>query len=422
MRSVHFLVLLAACSFDKEMEPDAGMLPDGGTSACPDGKAGAACVLRLYDQATGCDAGAVAMLQRELDLRVQLGPLWSEGRAVFRTVAPVAIAGGFNDWSTTQLVTKAFCGSSMILAVGAVASGSWPYKLASGAVWTLDPANPAFAYDDFAGNPDGRNSALVTPDAGRGTLVNLERACSAALGNCRAVTAYLPPGYDALEQAATKYPVLFMHDGQNVWDDHDCCFGHTGWEVNVALDAEIAAARVAPVIVIAADHSAARNDEYGLSETKLAQFIEFQISELQPKALAQVRWNGARVATAGSSLGGLVAMQLVLDHPSTYFAGAALSGAFWPGMDSGTALRDKLPAFGKQPLGIYLDHGGNVAANTDGAADTVEVRDLMLGMGWSTSCAMSNSALCYYAQPGATHDELAWKARTPRFLQFLFPR
>ena len=423
MRTLQLLAfaLLAACSFDKSMPSEApdAQTPDGAASDCPAAKAGAACVLALYDAAASCDAAAVAELARELDLRAKLGPLWADGRALFRTDAPVAIAGEFNAWSTTSLVSKQLCDSNLVLAVGPVARGHWPYKLASVGTWMLDPNNPAFAYDDFTGNPDDRNSVINTSDSGRGHLVNLERACSAALGNCRNVTAYLPPGYDA---ALTKYPVLFMHDGQNVWDDHDCCFGHTGWEVNVALDTEIAAGRVAPVVVIAADHSASRNDEYGLSPAKLAAFIAFQVTELQPKALLQVRWNGERVATAGSSLGGLVAMHLVLDHPQTYFAGAALSGAFWPGQETGTALRDKLPAFGKQALGIYLDHGGNVATNADGAADTVEVRDLMLGMGWSGSCAMSPSSLCYSSTPGATHDELAWKARAPQFLRFLFPR
>ncbi|MDQ3370145.1 MAG: alpha/beta hydrolase-fold protein, partial [Myxococcota bacterium] len=351
-----------------------------------------------------------------------LGPLWAAGRALFQTAAPVAIAGAFNAWSTTALISAPVCGSAPVVAVGAVASGWWPYKLVSGSTWTLDPRNPAFAYDDYTGNADGRNSVLATPDAGRGTLVRLERACSAALDNCRDVTAYLPAGYDAVEHAATTYPVLFMHDGQNVWDDHDCCFGHTGWEVNVALDAEIAAGRVAPVIVIAAAHSSARNDEYGLAPAKLAAFMQFQVTELQPAALAQVRWDGERVRIAGSSLGGLASMHLVLAHPTVYAAGASLSGAFWPGKDQGTALRDVIPGRGKQPVAIYLDHGGNPATNSDGAADTIEVRDLMLGLGWATSCMPTADALCYRAAPGATHDELAWKARTPEVLRFLFPR
>src|SRR5439155_8922364 len=150
-----------------------------------------------------------------------------------------------------------------------------------------------------------------TPDSGRGHLVALDRACSTALGNCRDVTAYLPPGYDATTRT---YPVLFMHDGQNVWDDHDCCFGHTGWEVNIALDAEIAAGHVAPIIVIGAASTAARNDEYGLAPATTAAFMAFQIGELQPHALAQVRGDGGRVAIAGSPLGALVAMELALRH------------------------------------------------------------------------------------------------------------
>jgi predicted alpha/beta superfamily hydrolase len=426
MRAIHILVLLAGChgnaatGGDDDDAPDAAPPPDGATG-CPAGKAGAACVLDLYDRAVGCDAAIVTELRGELEARAGLGPLWANGRALFRTQEPTYVAGTFNDWSATALRSSPLCDSGLVLAVGAVATGAHQYKLTDGAAWTLDPANPAFAYDDFAGNPDGRNSALVTPDSGRGYLVNLAPACSPALANCRDVTAYLPPAYDALEQAATTYPVLFMHDGQNVWDDHDCCFGHTGWEVNVALDTEIAAGRVAPVIVIAGDNTTARNNEYGLSPATMTAFMQFQVTELQPAALAKVRWDGARVGVGGSSLGGLVAMHLALTYPQTYAAGVSLSGAFWPGMDDGTALRDRLPALGKQPIAIYLDHGGAIAANTDGAADSVEVRDDLVALGWTLACTPGPNSLCYHHEPGATHDELAWRARTWRFLQFLYP-
>jgi enterochelin esterase-like enzyme len=300
------------------------------------------------------------------------------------------------------------------------------YKLVTngGATWSLDRTNPAFAYDDFEGNADGLNSVLNTPDSGRGHLVELDKACSTELGNCRAVTAYLPPGYHAPERATTSYPVLFMHDGRNVWDDHDCCFGHTGWEVNVALDTEIAAGRVAPVVVIAADQTSARNNEYGLSPATMTTFMSFQVTELQPHALEQVRGDG-KVHVAGSSLGGLLSMELALRYPQTYAGAASLSGAFWPNMETQQALRDHLPAMGKQPLAIYLDHGGMVGNNSDGAADSVEVRDLMIDLGWqqsiSPSCTPGPDSLCYFHAPGATHDELAWKDRTWRFLRFLFP-
>jgi predicted alpha/beta superfamily hydrolase len=427
-----FVVLfLVACGYAPTPTPpgdDDPMPPDGPVDeGCAAGKAGAACVLELHDAASGCDPTALDELRAELDRRAGQGPLWAAGRALFRTGAPRAIAGTFDDWSTTAIVTSPLCGTDLVVAIGAVPSGYHAYKLhdpATGA-WSLDPQNPAFAYDDFAGNPDGTNSVLATHDSGRGYLVRLDRACSAELDNCRDVTAYLPPGYDAPANAGTTYPVLFMHDGQNVWSDHDCCFGHTGWEIDVALDAEIAAGRVAPAIVIAAAHSTARNAEYGLDPDAAAAFMRFQVDELQPAALANVRWNGERVAVGGSSLGGLIAMDLALSHPDVYSAVVSLSGAFWPGQSAGEALRDRLPVYGKQPLAIYLDHGGNVASNSDGAADSVEVRDLLVGLGWersdSPSCTRSANAICYFMEPGAAHDELAWKARTWRFLRFLFP-
>ncbi len=409
-------------------EPDAAP-PTGdasGTTGCAPGLAGAPCVLDLYDRAAGCnDPAAVTALRGELDARAGLGPLWAGGRALFRSAAPAQIAGDWNGWSTSELATAAFCGTDLVIGVGAVPTGLHPYKLVQGAAWTLDPLNPAFAYDDFSGNADGRNSVLDTPDSGLGHLIELDPACSTVLGNCRDVTAYLPPGYDAPANGDRTYPVLFMHDGQNVWDDHDCCFGHTGWELDVTLDAEIAAGKVAPIVVIAAASTTARNDEYGLDQAKMLQFISFQVDELQPHALAHVRHDAGRVAIAGSSLGGLVAMELALRHPDIYNAAASLSGAFWPRMDQHTALRDEVPSFGKQAVAVYVDSGGDPSDNSDGAADTIEVRDLLVGLGWqhadSPSCARGPDAVCYAWAQGATHDELAWKARAWRFLEFLFP-
>ena len=412
------LLFATACHPAPSAAPDAtaaDAATDGATG-CPDGLAGAPCVLALYDR--GCSA--IAELRTELDARAGLGPLWAAGRAMFRTAAPTGIAGDFDGW--TGAPTAPLCGTDLVVAVVPVSTGLHIYKLVSAGAWSLDPTNPAFAYDDFAGNPDGKNSVLDTPDSGVGHLVAIDRACSAALGNCRDVTAYLPPGYDAPASGDRRYPVLFMHDGQNIFDDHHCCFGHTGWELNVTLDAEIAANRVAPIVVVGAASTAARNDEYGLARATMTTFIDFQVHELQPRALAKVRGDGQRVFVAGSSLGGLVAMELALRHPETYAGVASLSGAFWPGQDTHTALRDELPSLGKQPLAIYVDHGGNAADNSDGAADSIEVRDLLVGLGWqradSPSCATD---LCYHWEPGATHDELAWKARAWRFLRFLFP-
>ena len=151
-------------------------------------------------------------------------------------------------------------------------------------------------------------------------------------------------------------------------------------------------------------------------------FMAFQVETIQPTAEAFLRIDPARRFVVGSSLGGLVSMRLALAYPGTYAGAGAVSGAFWPGQDDGTALRDVLPGVGKLPLAVYLDHGGTAADGGDGYADSVEIRDLMVGLGWvratSPDCTFGPDALCYYHEPGATHDELAWRDRVWRFVRF----
>jgi predicted alpha/beta superfamily hydrolase len=404
--------------------PDAA--PDASSVTCPPGPAGAACVIAIADDAlAGCATADLERLATELAARRGWVPLWSAGRALFVADGATDVAGTFNDWTPAPLTR--LCDTALHVGLVDVPTGRHQYKIVVGGTWRLDPWNLAFAFDDFAGNADGKNNVLVTPDAGVGALIAFpEPLCSTELGNCRAVTAYLPRGYTDPANAARRYPVIYMHDGQNVFDDHDCCFGHTGWEVNVALDGDIASGAAGEVIVVAADHGGNdRNAEYGWTIAaggRMETFMAFQVDGIQPAAEALLRIDPARRYVAGSSLGGLVSMRLALAYPGTYAGAASLSGAFWPGQDDGTALRDVLPEIGVQPLAIYLDHGGTAAGGGDGYADSIEIRDLLVDLGWdradSPACTSGPAALCYHHEPGATHDELAWRDRAWRFLRF----
>jgi predicted alpha/beta superfamily hydrolase len=414
---------------DDSAQPDAGVPdPDAEPGVCAAGSAGVACVIELHDQvAVTCDAAQLADLTAALEARRGTWPLWSGGRALFVSDAPAQVAGEFNEWRDDADATTALCGSGLSTAIVAVPSGRWPYKLVTDGAWHLDAGNWGFVFDDYEGNPDGKNSVVDTYDSGLGHLVQPpEPVCSEELGNCRMLTTYLPAGYDDPANAARAYPVVFMHDGQNIFDDHDCCFGHTGWEVNVALDADIASGANEPVIVVGADHGgAARNDEYGWSVAaggKQETFMAFQIATVQPTAAGLWRLDAARYYVAGSSLGGLISMRLALDYPDVYAGAASISGAFWPGQDTSTALRDELAVVGKVAVPIYLDHGGDADSGGDGYDDSVEIRDQMVGLGWDRSdspgCSAGVDALCYHWEPGATHDELAWRYRAWRFLRF----
>ncbi|MFT3693421.1 MAG: alpha/beta hydrolase-fold protein [Kofleriaceae bacterium] len=367
-------------------------------------------IFDLYDQAQSCDTATLTKLSAALG--TYAGPVWSNGRALFRTQMPAQIAGDWNNWSTSDLASTALCNTDLVLAAGPVPTGFHQYKIFHDNTWSLDAMNPAFEYDDFAGNPDGRNNVLNTPDSGRGNIVELPQECSTALGNCRDVTAYLPAGYYAPANASKTYPVMFMFDGQNIWDDHDCCFGHTGWEINITLDSEIAAGKVAPIIVIGAASTSNRNNEYGLDDTAMANMIDLQV-QMQTDELPLVRHDGGKVAIAGSSLGGVMAMEMTMHHPELYSGAASLSGAFW--------ARTDLPGTTKRDLAVYLDSGGSTTDNSDSANDTIAIRDALIGLGWQQGCAEGPSSVCYEISPGATHDELAWKSRAWQFLEYLFP-
>jgi hypothetical protein len=428
------LVLLAAlggCPAAPDGEPgdgagDAGPTgADAGDGICPPDGDGLACLFALHDEvAAGCDPTALATLEVSLALRAGALPAWHDGRALFVSRdAPVAVAGAWNGWDPAALHTEAVCGSTLHTAVAAVPSGRHPYKVVRGGAWSLDPESWAFAYDDFAGNPDGRNSVLNSHDSGVGHLVAPPDAlCAEELG-CRGMLAYLPPGYDAPASAARRYPVVFMHDGQNVFDDRDCCFGHTGWEVNVALDAGIAGGALAPVVIVAVDSSAQRIAEYG--GHLVERFMAFQVEVAQPAAAARWRLDPARTYVAGSSLGGLLSFRLAWAYPAIYAGAASLSGAFWFGKAEGRGMRDVVAAGGMRPVALYLDHGGTVAGGGDDIESNLELVDLLAATGFSRAdspaCAAAPGALCYHHEVGGSHDELAWRDRAWRFLTYFAP-
>ncbi len=387
------------------------------------GCVGAACLFELWDGRPG----TCGELVDAVDDWTGRFPVWHEGRALFVSDGVVNIAGAFNDWDAAALATAAACDGALFAVEAAIPSGHYPYKIVDGGEWKLDPMSWAFAYDDFAGNPDGVNSMLNTYDSGVGHLVQpAELVCSEELGNCRPLTAYLPPGYDAPDNAARDYPVLFMHDGQNIFDDTDCCFGHTGWEINRRLDADIAAGLVEPVVVVGFDHAGAgRTDEYGYAAVEgglRETFMAFQVEVVQPTAMSYWRLDDSRVYAAGSSLGGHVSLALAFAYPDVYAGVASLSGSMWMGVDSGTSIADIAAAQGKLDVVLYLDHGGSAADPVDNYAGNVEVLGLLESLGWTRSDAPGcTTDLCYFHDVGAVHNELAWRDRAHHFLRFLFP-
>lgn len=233
----------------------------------------------------------------------------------------------------------------------------------------------------------------------------------------RRVTVYLPAGYD--DHPEQRYPVLYMQDGQNLFDPARSFIPGQHWRLSEAADAVIGERKARPMIIVGIDNAgAARIDEYtptrdakrnsgGLADD----YARLLLEELKPHVDETYRTFPDREGTAvgGSSLGGLLAMHLVLSHPHAISAAAVMSPSVW--WDN-RAILDELDRFSGPRARIWLDCGGR--EGFEALKDVRMLRDKLKAKGWGPE------ELRYHEDRRADHSERAWAQRAPMMLEFLF--
>lgn len=238
----------------------------------------------------------------------------------------------------------------------------------------------------------------------------------------RNILVYLPPNYDAQTR---DYPVLYMHDGQNIFDDLTAYAGEWG----VDESAELLAARGLPCIVVGIPNGGeARLDEYGPWEDerlkqhsatgqggRALEYLAFLLGNVKPLVDSSFRTSRLRSQTgiSGSSMGGLVSLWAALEARETFGFCAALSSSFW----LGGKLEDFVASRVSPELRIYLDVGAkesNVKAQQNAyLRSNRKMRDLLESQGYE---------LVYLEDPQGLHNEADWKRRFPAALEwFLDP-
>ncbi|HEX6099435.1 MAG TPA: alpha/beta hydrolase-fold protein [Thermoanaerobaculia bacterium] len=239
---------------------------------------------------------------------------------------------------------------------------------------------------------------------------------SQVLGNLRQVTVYLPAGYD--ERQDVRYPVLYMQDGQNLFDAERAYVPGNHWRLQEAADAAIGERTARPMIIVGVDHAGpARIDEYTPVKDpkhngggRSGDYARFLIEELKPAIDARFRTlpDAEHTAVGGSSLGGLVSLDLALKHPEVFRAAAVMSPSVWW---SGRAILGDVDAFGGPAPRMWLDIGGREGGEALNDARTL--RDRIAAKGWSD--------FEFYEDRRADHSERAWARRVRQVLEFLFP-
>lgn len=250
-------------------------------------------------------------------------------------------------------------------------------------------------------------------------LVKQEQFPSRFLRNQRDLIVYLPPGYDA--QPLRRFPVLYLHDGQNLFDGATAFIPGMDWHVGQTADQWIQEGRVEPLIIVGIYNAGKqRLGEYTptrapkLGGGRANRYAKFLLEEVRPFVHNQYRvQDGAEnTGIGGSSLGGLVSLYLGLRQPRIFGKIAALSPSVW--WNERVILRFASTTSVKPLPRIWLDIGTREGPRI--VDDVERFRDILIGKGWQL-----DQNLHYERVEGAEHNEAAWAQRVGPFLQFLFP-
>jgi predicted alpha/beta superfamily hydrolase len=272
------------------------------------------------------------------------------------------------------------------------------------------------------------------------------------LGTNRTIHVYLPASYK--KEAGRRYPVLYLHDGQNIFSTAgtNCAFGWGSWQLDKTADGLARAQKMQEVIMVAVDNSDARIEEYAgrLSlprtnaataggKTAFENYAAFLITELKPQIDREYRTKPgpANTGLMGSSLGGIGSVVLAWEHPEIFGRAACLSGSFQ--IEHTNFLNEVLHNYqGKpKPVWIYLDSGTvDFTGGDDNRALTAQVAAELRRIGWENDLMLSvdeqpltpeemeNAGLRrdkWAEAQTSQHNEFYWRLRAWRALTFLFP-
>jgi predicted alpha/beta superfamily hydrolase len=247
---------------------------------------------------------------------------------------------------------------------------------------------------------------------------------SRIFGNTRLLRVWLPPDYDGWGD--TRYPVLYLNDGQNLFEPATA-FAGVDWQVGETATRLIAEEKIRPLIIVGIDNTRNRASEYIPYKSRdpkvlnakgdcYPDFLQREVMPLIEERYAVLR-GSANTGLGGSSLGGLITLytqlaapgvfgRLLIESPSLFVANGKI-------LKQSARLRN-------WPQRIYLGVGTHEVGNADKDAETVDdVRELESIL---RLAGLDDQRLKVLVEECAAHNEAAWAARLPGALEFLFSR
>jgi predicted alpha/beta superfamily hydrolase len=268
------------------------------------------------------------------------------------------------------------------------------------------------------------NPGVIRVEAAAGDL-RLHEFRSRSFRNTRFLRVWLPPGYDAPENSIKRFPILYLNDGQNLFEP-STSFTGVEWQVDETAERLIREGRVAPMIIVGIDNAGKdRLREYmpyrSFSPTMLrvqgSRYPNFLIKDVIPFIARTYRIapGPENTGLGGSSLGALISLYTAASHPGWFGHLLLESPSLWT---SNRQMIKASRAVKQWPERIFLATGTAEAGREDQDRSMVDdVRELA---GIFRRAGLDDRRLKLVVEEGATHHESAWARRFPEALTFLF--
>jgi len=344
----------------------------------------------------------------------------------------IFIAGSFNSWNPQNKDFQFQKNEKGYFLELSLSTGSYEYKITRGG-WDKvectkegkDVGNRTLKVDADANveiSVEGWRDLFATSSQPKKSTANKNvRVLDTAffipqLNRIRRVWVYLPPTYNS---SSKKYPVLYMHDGQNVFDDATSFSGE--WGVDEAIDT--LGLKYRECIVIGIDNGGdKRLNEYcpydfslnGIaanSTTNVGEgrkYVDFLVKTLKPFIDKKYRTlkDSKNTFTAGSSMGGLISMYAVLEYPKIFGGAGVFSPAFWVA----PKIFDDIKAKGKKVNAKIYFYAGDAEG---------ESMVPMTIRAFNEMHRVSKSKMAEVIRAGGKHNEPRWRVEFPMFYEWL---
>jgi predicted alpha/beta superfamily hydrolase len=274
-------------------------------------------------------------------------------------------------------------------------------------------------------NPAAGGASAIIPAASATGDLRLHEFHSRIFRNRRYLRVWVPPGYDEPANEGRRYPVLYLNDGQNLFEP-ETSFTGVDWQADETADRLIREGAIPPMIIVGIDNAAKdRIREYMPHRTlhpmmlrvQGSRYPSFLIKEVMPFVARNYRVAAGPENTGlgGSSLGALIALYTVSVRQGAFGRLLLESPSLWT--SNRQPIRESR-AIRRWPERVFLATGTAEIGRQDRDQSMVDdVRELA---GILRRAGLDDKRLKLVIEEGATHHESAWARRFPQALSFLF--